>query len=86
KYIEDVGDYYYVHGCKCFDACEETAFKAAVSESNWPAGGFFYGTHCPRAQKLGIDCKEFYRNNALTLEVSFAQLGYDMVQEEPAMS
>ncbi|KAH7696570.1 deg-1 product [Aphelenchoides avenae] len=84
-YIGENGDYFFVDNCTCYDACEHTAYKSQISESPWPAGGFFYGAHCPLAAKLNFtDCSEYYRNNAMRLEVSFAQLGYAMLQEEPA--
>ncbi|KAH7697300.1 degenerin unc-8, partial [Aphelenchoides avenae] len=84
-YVEDNGDYFAVKNCRCYDPCEDTAYKSQISESPWPAGGFFYGAHCPLAAKLNFtDCSEYYRNNAMRLEVSFAQLGYAMLQEEPA--
>ncbi|KAH7714739.1 degenerin unc-8 [Aphelenchoides avenae] len=85
RYIEDIGDYFFVKNCECYDACGHAAYKSQISESPWPAGGFFYGAHCPLAAKLNFtDCSQYYRNNAMRLEVSFAQLGYAMLQEEPA--
>ncbi|KAH7706065.1 degenerin unc-8, partial [Aphelenchoides avenae] len=83
EYVQDIGDYFFVDNCQCYDACEDTAYTAQVSESNWPAGGFFYGPYCPRAEKLNLSCREFYSNNGMTLEVSFATLGYEMKEEEP---
>ncbi|KAH7691403.1 degenerin unc-8, partial [Aphelenchoides avenae] len=83
-YIDDHGDYFFVANCSCYDACEHTAYKSQISMSPWPAGGFFYGAYCPLGKVLNFtDCTKFYRENAMTLEVSFAQLGYAMLQEEP---
>ncbi|KAH7708924.1 Degenerin unc-8 [Aphelenchoides avenae] len=86
KYIEERGDYHAVKNCRCYDPCEDATFKAQISESPWPAGSFFYGGYCPLAKKQGMDCSKYYRNNAMRLEVSFAQLGFAVIEEEPAKS
>ncbi|KAH7712985.1 degenerin unc-8 [Aphelenchoides avenae] len=86
EYIQDIGDYFFVKNCECYDACEHTAYKSQISESPWPAGGFFYGAHCPLAKKQGVDCSKYYGNNAMRLEVSYAQLGFGAIEEEPAKS
>ncbi|KAH7707552.1 degenerin unc-8 [Aphelenchoides avenae] len=83
-YIEANGDYHAVKNCRCYDPCEDITYKAAISESPWPAGGFFYGGYCPLAKKQGVDCSVYYRNNAMRLEVSYAQLGFGAFEEEAA--
>ncbi|KAH7705956.1 degenerin unc-8 [Aphelenchoides avenae] len=84
-YIQDNGDYFFVDNCQCYDACEDTAYRPQISEGIWPAGDFFYGGFCPLANKLDSKgCSVFYSNNGMTLEVSFAQLGYEAIEEEPA--
>ncbi|KAH7660442.1 degenerin unc-8, partial [Aphelenchoides avenae] len=86
KYIEEKGDYHAVRNCRCYDPCEDVAYKASISESPWPAGSFFYGGLCPLANKQGVDCSKYYGNNAMRLEVSYAQLGFGAIEEEPAKS
>ncbi|KAH7717283.1 degenerin unc-8 [Aphelenchoides avenae] len=83
EYIEKNGDYYFVDNCRCYDPCEDTAYRSYVFESPWPAGDFFYGGYCPMAKKMNVPCSEFYRNNGMKLEVSYAQLGYRAVEEKP---
>ncbi|KAH7707635.1 UNC-8 protein [Aphelenchoides avenae] len=83
-FIENNGDYFFVANCTYYDACEHTAYKSQISMSPWPAGGFFYGAYCPLGTVLNFtDCIKFYRVYAMALEVSFAQLGYAMLLEEP---
>ncbi|KAH7712987.1 degenerin unc-8 [Aphelenchoides avenae] len=85
-YIEDNGDYFAVKDCRCYDPCEDTSYRSQIAESPWPAGSFFYGGHCPLAKKQGMDCSKYYRNNAMRLEVSYAQLGFGAIEEESAKS
>lgn len=72
-YIEDKGDYSAVNNCQCYDACEDTAYESQVFEGIWPAGTFFYGGFCPRANKLNpVDCSEFYRQEELKKQRLFS--------------
>ncbi|KAH7699741.1 degenerin unc-8, partial [Aphelenchoides avenae] len=81
-YIAEFGDYYSVKNCRCHDPCEAAAYTARMSEANWPAGGFIYGGFCPKARSLNFsDCAEFYRENSATIEVSFGQLGYQLMKQ-----
>jgi hypothetical protein len=62
SYIEENGDYYFAKNCRCYDPCEDTSYKAQVSEANWPEGDFFYGPYCPQSDGLNFtDCQGFYR-------------------------
>ncbi|KAH7724026.1 degenerin unc-8 [Aphelenchoides avenae] len=84
-YIQDNGDYFFVDNCDCYDACEDATYRTQISEAVWPSGTFFYGGFCPTAKQLNpADCTQFYSENGMTLEVSFAQLGYESLEEEPA--
>ncbi|KAH7712981.1 degenerin unc-8, partial [Aphelenchoides avenae] len=77
-YIEKNGVYFAVKNCRCYDPCEDTTYRSQIAESPWPAGSFFYGGHCPLARKQGIGCSLYYR-----LKVSYAQLGFGAIEEEP---
>ncbi|KAH7708687.1 degenerin unc-8 [Aphelenchoides avenae] len=85
-YIENYGDYFAVKNCRCYYPCEDIAYRSQIAESPWPAGSFFYGGYCPLAKKQGMDCSLYYSNNAMRLEVSYAQLGFGAIEEEPAKS
>ncbi|KAH7721196.1 degenerin unc-8 [Aphelenchoides avenae] len=83
-YIKMKGDYYFVDNCNCYEPCEVTRYKSQIAEGIWPSGGFFYGPYCPMAKQLNFsDCSRFYSENGMVLEVSFAQLGYELLEEEP---
>uniref|UniRef100_A0AC34F8B5 Uncharacterized protein n=1 Tax=Panagrolaimus sp. ES5 TaxID=591445 RepID=A0AC34F8B5_9BILA len=84
KYIEDNGDYYNVEDCSCAISCDETTFNSAVYYSNWPYGTFFHQALCTNATLMnGTNCQKYYRENGVSVQVSYARLGYETLEEEP---
>uniref|UniRef100_A0A914Z7B1 Uncharacterized protein n=1 Tax=Panagrolaimus superbus TaxID=310955 RepID=A0A914Z7B1_9BILA len=85
KYIEENGDYYNVEDCSCAISCDDTTFNSAVYYSNWPYGTFFYQALCTNATFTnGTDCQKYYRENGVLVQVSYARLGYETIEEVPA--
>ncbi|KAE9553208.1 hypothetical protein FO519_003558, partial [Halicephalobus sp. NKZ332] len=83
-YLAENGDYYNVSDCTCSTACDETDYTGSVFYSNWPAGTFFEQLNCNNASFLnGTDCQTYYKHNAVLLHISYARLGYELLQEVP---
>ena len=87
KYIHENGDYYNVEDCSCAIPCDDITYDASIYYSNWPYGTYFYQALCTNSTLLnGSDCQQYYRNNGVLVQVSYARLGYESIEETPVNS
>ncbi|KAI6203879.1 hypothetical protein M3Y94_00607800 [Aphelenchoides besseyi] len=57
-----------------------------MSHGRWPSGQFFEEAYCPLAEQMGLDCREFYSENAARLLVYYGALTWESLDEVPTVS
>uniref|UniRef100_A0A5S6QZI3 Degenerin mec-10 n=1 Tax=Trichuris muris TaxID=70415 RepID=A0A5S6QZI3_TRIMR len=70
----------FTHKCKCTQPCHQYVYDISFSAAEWPTPK----SHLDSCEGTAEHCQEMYRKNALSLEVYFEQLNYEVLKEMQA--
>ncbi|KFD50581.1 hypothetical protein M513_08530 [Trichuris suis] len=70
----------FTHKCKCTQPCHQYVYDISFSAAEWPTPK----SHLDSCEGTTEECQETYRKNALSLEIYFEQLNYEVLKEMQA--